>query len=287
LLSSNDIAGVNQVAQGNWNNLFNDASNATGLVAENETTGVATSFTNVMLGWGSPNLWTTSGPGSDVTTVGGGTATGITGEDAVLMTGYLDIGSAGTNYIGITNVPPEMVTQGYDVIVYTLSSVNGRGGAIGIYDTNLNLIPGQGVFAVQTPASNPTGFVQAVPEQALPDTATTVTSWASGDYLVFTNLKSSAIVVESRTGAPWGLSGTPRCPINAIQLVSPSGLVTGGGGTTGTTPTISVSAGVITYKGVLRSATTLSGPWTPVSGATSPYTIPVTAGTVFYVATAN
>jgi hypothetical protein len=287
LLSSNDIAGVSQVAQGNWNNLFGDATNATGLVAENENTGAATQFTNILVGWASPNLWTTAGPGSDNTAMGGGTSTGFSGEDAVLMTGYLDIGSAGTTDVGITNIPPEMVSQGYDVIVYTLSSVNGRGGAIGIYDTNLNIIPGQGLFAVQTPATNPTGFVQALPETALSTNATTVTSWSSGDYLVFTNLKASAIVVQSTTVAPFGFSGTPRVPINAIQLISPSGLASGGTGPVGTQPAISVSGHVITYTGVLRSSPTVGGTYTAVAGATSPYTIPGNSGTVFYVATSQ
>ena len=51
-LSTNDIAGVNQVAQGNWNNLLDvEATNAVGyIVEENETTGGTTILTNVFVG---------------------------------------------------------------------------------------------------------------------------------------------------------------------------------------------------------------------------------------------
>jgi hypothetical protein len=287
LLSSNDIAGVDQVAQGNWNNIFGFATNASGdLVAENETTGKATLFTNVMMGtWGSPNLWTTQGPGSDTATVGGGNGSLMTGNDAVLMTGYLDSGGAATTEVGITNVPPEMVSAGYDVVVYAMGGVSARGGGYFITDTNGNLIPGQGVFAIQAPAQ-PTGFIQAIPTGPLASNVTTVASWATGNFVVFTNLKSSAIIVQASTVAPFGFGGTMRAPINAIQLVSPSGLI--GPGPVSSAPTISVSeAGVITYTGVLRSAISIDGPWTPVSGATSPYTIPVAGGTRFFTAGAK
>jgi hypothetical protein len=207
----------------------------------------------------------------------------MTGMDAILMTGYLDSGAPSTTEVAISNVPPEMVSEGYDVIVYALGGVSARGGAYGIFDANTNLIPGQGMFAVQAP-QNPTGFIQALPTAALATNVTTVADWAVGDFIVFTNLKASVIIVEGTTVAPFGLGGTMRAPINAIQLVSPSGLISGGA----PPPTVSVSsAGVITYTGVLRSASSLSGPWTIVSGATSPYTIPAGAAPVFYVATSQ
>ena len=48
-------------------------------------------------------------------------------------------------------------------------------------------------------------------------------------------------------------------------------------------PTIGMSsAGVITYTGVLQSSTTVDGSFTPVAGATSPYTIPTTGAAMFY-----
>jgi hypothetical protein len=56
-----------------------------------------------------------------------------------------------------------------------------------------------------------------------------------------------------------------------------------------TAPTISVSPhGVITYTGVLRASATVNGTYQPVSGASSPYTIPTSsAPTMFYRAYSN
>jgi hypothetical protein len=290
LLSSNDIAGVNQVAQGNWNDLFGFAPAGTvtnypnTIVEENESTGVATPTTVVVNNTGTPNLWTSQGPGADTPGQDGGM---MTGEDAVLMTGYLDSGDPSTTQVGISNIPPEMVSAGYDVIVYSQPAIANRGGAFGIFDASTNLIPGQGMFAVQS-APYPTGFVEALPSAALATNATTVPSWAVGNFIVFTNLKASVILVQATTDAPFGVDftggNTFRCDLNAIQLISPSGLVSTGP----PPPTISASTkGVITYTGVLRSSASLSGPWTAVGGATSPYTIPASAGPVFYVATSQ
>ena len=85
----------------------------------------------------------------------------MTGEDAVLMTGYLDSGSPTTTDVGITNIPPTMTSQGYDVIVYTMGGVGGRGGGFGLLDTSANVL--QGYYAVQAPPY-PTGFIEAIPD---------------------------------------------------------------------------------------------------------------------------
>lgn len=53
--------------------------------------------------------------------------------------------------------------------------------------------------------------------------------------------------------------------------------------TTTVPPSISIQGSVITYSGTLQSATTLGGPFTPVAGATSPYTVPAaTTGANFF-----
>jgi hypothetical protein len=39
---------------------------------------------------------------------------------------------------------------------------------------------------------------------------------------------------------------------------------------------------VITFTGTLTSSPTVNGTYTPVAGATSPYTIPATTGAAFY-----
>jgi len=275
-LSPTDIAGVNPVAQGNWNDLFGDAFTtngaAGGLVGENETTGKAIVLTNLSIGsWGSPNLWVRYGVGSDNGGLGTGNAGQMTGEDAVLLLGYLDSGASSTTDVGITNLPSGMVSAGYDVIVYAIGGVGGRGGGYGVLDTNGNVL--QGYYPVQAPTS-PTNFIQSIPTQVVTATGTP-TNWAIGNFVVFTNLKASSIIVEANTTGALGLGATIRAPINAIQIVSPSGLIPPP--VAGTTISVS-EKGVITYTGVLRSASTLLGPWTVVSGATSPYTIPASGG---------
>jgi hypothetical protein len=61
--------------------------------------------------------------------------------------------------------------------------------------------------------------------------------------------------------------------------------------TPATKPTLSYSSAsgslVITYTGVLQSATTVNGTYTDVAGATSPATITTTSGSVFYRARSN
>jgi hypothetical protein len=58
----------------------------------------------------------------------------------------------------------------------------------------------------------------------------------------------------------------------------------GGGG--GETPTLGVARSeaniIVTFTGTLESADTVTGPWAPVGGATSPATIPATGGPKFY-----
>lgn len=54
-------------------------------------------------------------------------------------------------------------------------------------------------------------------------------------------------------------------------------------GTTVVPPTIAIQGTTITYTGTLQSATTLGGTYTPVAGASSPYTIPAaTSGANFF-----
>ncbi|MCW5559639.1 MAG: hypothetical protein KIT22_17620, partial [Verrucomicrobiae bacterium] len=48
------------------------------------------------------------------------------------------------------------------------------------------------------------------------------------------------------------------------------------------TPTIAISGTTITFTGTLQSAATLAGPFAPVTGATSPYTIPAGTTAQFY-----
>ncbi len=60
--------------------------------------------------------------------------------------------------------------------------------------------------------------------------------------------------------------------------------VTGGGVTPPQTLSVgrSGSTVTITYTGVLFSSSTVNGTYTAVTGASSPYTVPSTAGAAFY-----
>jgi len=112
---------------------------------------------------------------------------------------------------------------------------------------------------------------------------TSITNIGSGNYLVFRGLTAASIQVEgtSTFGTQVNVRGvgTPRAPINAIQLVTP-------GTGVATTPTISIStvAGVtkITFTGRLTSSTTANGTYTDVPNATSPYTVNTGTGSAFY-----
>jgi hypothetical protein len=60
-------------------------------------------------------------------------------------------------------------------------------------------------------------------------------------------------------------------------------------GSASATPTISLSrdaSGIkITFDGVLQSASEIKGPWAPVAGASSPYTVTPTQARAFYQST--
>lgn len=257
-LSAGDVAGVNPVAQGNWNNIFgNTPTGVNGLMAEKAGKAVATTVT--VDSTGSGNTWSSHGPRGEED------GALLTGNDSVLMTGYLDTGSPTTTTVTLGSIPSDLTSGGYDVVIYGLGGIGGRGGAYHITDASGNTL--YDWVKVQGPM-NPTDFIQVVPD---------TNNYVTGTFLVFTNLKASSIIVEATTDHGYAFGGTPRCPINAIQLVSPSGLLPLPVAVV--TPTISIaeSAGgavTITFTGVLQMATTVNGTYAPVAGAVSPYTAP-------------
>lgn len=260
-LSGNDVAGVDKVAQAHWNNLFGNTTSgapATNtIVAEKGSTTVNTPVT---VEFDSPNTWASQGPRGEQNNP-------MTGNDQILLTGYLDTGGATTTQVKIGSIPTDLTSAGYDVVVYALGGVGARGGAYRITDSTGAVLADY--VRAQGP-NNPTNLVRAVPDG---------TNYAVGNYIVFTNIKSSSIIVEATTDNSLGFSGTPRAPINAIQLVSPSGLAGGGGGGGGTNapPTLSISGSganiSVTFQGTLQASDVVTGPYTPVAGATSPYPV--------------
>ena len=75
-----------------------------------------------------------------------------------------------------------------------------------------------------------------------------------------------------------GVGGAHRAPINAVQLVTPSGLFD----VVAVNPTIKIEAGKIVFTGKLMQADTVTGTFTEVIGATSPFSLTPASGTQKY-----
>jgi hypothetical protein len=261
-LGATEVAGINAVAQSNWNNVDGFLSEEPAALKA-DVNGTAQN-TTATVEWNSANLWSSTGRGEENNS--------LTGSDRQLLVGYLDTSSASTTTATISGIPSQLTGgDGYDVVVYTLGGVPNRGGGYRITDLEgTELKPAILVFS----PLNPTGFVEAVPA----DPAVHV----AGNYMVFKELKANGIIVEATTETG-GFSGTPRAPINAIQLV-PTGFTDAV-----TTPEISIvkaaTGATITYTGTLQSAPSVTGPFTDVAGASSPHTVVTSGGQEMYFRT--
>ena len=259
-LDSSDVAGVPEVAQANWNNLNGAAAtNITDIVAE--AADEVGESTEVSVTYFSNGLWSSTGQGEENNV--------LPGADFNLMAGYMDMnGNDQTSTVTITNIPVELTSGGYDVYVYAMGGVGGRGGAYRILDAGNQQVLFDYVRA-QSP-TNATSYVE-VP------TSGTDTNYVAGNYMVFSGLTAPAITVEATTAGGFGFSGTPRAPINAIQLVGASEVDEG--------PALSVERTAeglsITFEGTLESADEVTGPWTPVEGA-SPLLVTPSGDAQFY-----
>jgi hypothetical protein len=258
-LKPSDAAGVPGVTQANWNNLNGqNGTNVNNIVADTDFE-TATN-TTVTVSWISNGTWASTGLGEE--------NNGFTGPERALLTGYLDTGNSTTTSVTISNIPPALTSQGYDVYVYAMGGVGGRGGAYRVLEAGTTNVLSPYV-RVQSP-TNTTTYVAA-------PVSTTTTNYAVGNYFVFTGLTAPAITIEGSTVGALGFSGTPRAPINAIQLVA-SEEAQG--------PNLSIestAAGlVITFEGTLESTDDIaSGQWQPVTG-TSPLTVQPTESAKFY-----
>jgi hypothetical protein len=260
-LAATDVAGAEDAAQANWNNLAGQAGSTNSIVAQVDGTTPETTTTSVV--WASNNTWASTGIGEENNE--------FTGANRTLMTAYLDTTDNSTTTVTITNLPAALTGEGYDVYVYTLGGVPNKGGAYRILDAASGATL-QDYVRVQPPA-DPTAHVEA--PTADPSSTNNI-----GTYVVFTGLSASAITVEATTANGQGFGSSAfRAPINAIQLVSPSS-----GGPSGSEIGIAVNAEgnvVITFEGTLQSADAVTGPYTNVANATSPFTTAPT-GTKFY-----
>ncbi len=262
-LAPKEVAGVASIAQANWNNLPALATSEAPAALKADAGGVART-TTATVEWTSPNTWASTGRGEE--------NNGFAGSDRRLLTGFLDTGNATTTKVTLTDLPTDLSSAngGYDVVVYTDGGVPERGGGYRITDASgTELKP---VIRAKSPPI-PSAFTRVVPVDA--------TTHAAGTYLVFKGLTARSIIIEGSTENGWGFSATPRAPINAVQLVIPTGVVD----TPTATPTISIAAGAspkVTYTGTLQMSTSVNGTYADVAAATSPYAIPAGAVQGFF-----
>ncbi len=122
-------------------------------------------------------------------------------------------GNATRHPVTITNIPVEL-TSG----ATTFTSTPGRAsGALAEPTAILDAVNQQVLFDYVR-AQSPTNAMSYV---EVP-TSGTDTNYVAGTYMVFSGLTAPAITVEATTAGGLGFSGTPRAPINAIQLVGAS-----------------------------------------------------------------
>ncbi len=259
VLTATDVAGVGAVAQANWNNLSPESgSSSTAIRAD--ANGSAQS-TTVKVTWSSANLWSSTGLGEENNP--------FTGADKKLLAGYLDTGNESITRVTISDIPATFTGPTYDVYVYCLGGVSGKGGGYRVMDGI-----GGGALTDWVRAQSPLNRS----DYAEVATGGAVNTWSEGNYIVFRNLASPSIDVIGQTagGLGYSSSGNPRAPINAIQLVTSSS----------TGISISHANGLITiqYTGRLESAGQAGGPYSPVPGATNPFTVIPDGTARFYIA---
>ena len=80
-----------------------------------------------------------------------------------------------------------------------------------------------------------------------------------------------------------GEGSAPRSPINGLEVVIGGGVEVPGGGD-GSISSVADGSVVIEYTGTLKSATSVTGPYSDVAGASSPYSVAPTKAAEFYIA---
>lgn len=183
-LAAATVAGA--VPQANWNNGAGANNTLSNLTADLNGGANATA---ISVTWsGSPNTWASTGRGEE----NNGFAAG---GDRDLMTGYIDTDNTSVTTMVFSGIPAPFSTGGFDVYVYMLGGVPGRGGQYTLGATTL-----QG----DSP-TNPSAHSQDLG----------VDHNDVGTYLLFPNVTGTSFTL---TGTPI-FGGTPRAPINGIQLV--------------------------------------------------------------------
>jgi len=225
-LAATDVTGV--VPSANWNNEVTNAGLDTALIED--VNGVATASGASVI-WYASNTWASTGKGEE--------NNNFKGADHTLMAGYLDmeVGHEAMTFIQISNLPASF-SGTYDVYIYTLPGVAGRGGLYQVNAAQNRAFGPQGnyAYAVTSGTKDPTknnqglfsgpDFVQIVGDDP---------QWGSdgvnqddfGNYIVFFGVTGPTVTIgavsETLSALVPGNSaydGTPRAGINAVQVVS-------------------------------------------------------------------
>ena len=125
--------------------------------------------TGVAVSWVSNGTWASTGSRGETNNF-------MTGDDLALTIGYLDTGNATTSSVTITNIPNQLTSNGYDLYVYAMGGVGGRGGAYRVLDAATKTVLKDYVRVVGN--TNSTTWVEAPINPG-------VTNYAAGNYFVF------------------------------------------------------------------------------------------------------
>jgi hypothetical protein len=147
---------------------------------------------------------------------------------------------------------------------------------------SLQIVPSVQIGSAITPVTFTVEALATVPGQANPSVSY---QWERNDGAGFVAIQGA--INSSYTLFPTIADNGARfrCVVSvagAGSVVSDAALLTVGSG--GSALTIQRSGGNVTidYSGTLESAPTVNGPWTEVTGATSPYTTPANEAAKFY-----
>jgi hypothetical protein len=255
-LSPTNVAGVPEVAQANWNNLYYWAGAVTNVMADGAGTNNTTS---VSVQWDDPSgVWSSVREDAQQTN-GAGFMVGT--ADHSLMAGCLHGNGPNPAWIVISNLPPELTSAGYDIYVYALSSLPLFGGGYRVLDAADGHVIRNYVGA-RSPA-NPTNYIQ-VPADLGPG------QYGLGTYMVFDEMTAANIRIEAWPSVNLGVLNPHwpwsdfMAPVNAVQLVTRPKLVMSVNPPTITVPPQSQIAGVgssPTFQVVALGTTPLAYQW--------------------------
>jgi hypothetical protein len=221
MLAPTDVTGV--VPSANWNNTMTNTGLVTNLLED--VNGVATASSAQVI-WYASNTWASTGKGEE--------NNNFKDADHTLMSGYLDmnVGQPGVTFIQLSNLPASFAGT-YDVYLYTLPGVAGRGG---VYEVNGGLggslgPTGHYAFAVTSGLKDPSkgnqgtfsgpDFVQIIGDDNKYG-ADGVNVNDFGNYIAFMGVTGPTVnitAVSQAMPSGAGYDGTPRAALNAIQIV--------------------------------------------------------------------